>query len=281
VAHKVMLDAEVLFADATEDIGDLAFYDPLDDDNLEQFRRRFAFNTFGAPPIPPQFEPASYALRSGMGGWVTSPVTEIADDLMAVRFGARQRWQTKRGPPEARRIIDWIVLDTQATFFPDANRDNFGESLGLAEYDFRWHVGDRVTLLSSGAFDFFDQGQQIANFGAHFNTLGRMSFSVNYSFLGGPLDSEYIVASVTYRLSPKWIASASTSVDISGDGNIGQTFGVTRIGESLLLSVRAFNDQSKDNVGISLLLEPRFLPASRLGSVGGASIPPAGAMGLE
>jgi hypothetical protein len=286
VAHKVVFDTELLYADATADIAELPLYDPLDDDNIEQFRRRFAFNTFGgpfAPPgfiVPPEFDERFYALRSGLGGWVTSPSTEIADDLTAMRFGVRQRWQTKRGPPEARRIIDWIVLDTQATLFPDEDRDNFGESLGLAEYNFRWHVGDRVTLLSSGIFDFFDGGQEIANVGAYFNTLGRSSFSISYSFLGGPIDREIVNASVSYRLSPKWLTSLGTSLELGGDGNIGQNASFTRIGESFLVSVRVFNDASKDNLGVSLLVEPRFLPA-RLGSVGGATVPPAGAMGLE
>jgi hypothetical protein len=40
-------------------------------------------------------------------------------------------------------------------------------------------------------------------------------------------------------------------------------------------------DASRDNLGVSFLLEPRFLPTSRLGRVGGVQIPPAGALGLE
>jgi hypothetical protein len=40
-------------------------------------------------------------------------------------------------------------------------------------------------------------------------------------------------------------------------------------------------DASRDNLGLNLALEPRFLPRSRLGQVGGVQIPPAGAYGLE
>ena len=40
-------------------------------------------------------------------------------------------------------------------------------------------------------------------------------------------------------------------------------------------------DASRDNIGASLIVEPRFLPSSRLGRVGGVSVPPAGALGLE
>ena len=67
----------------------------------------------------------------------------------------RQRWQTKRGLPGQERIIDWITLDIEGSLFPKHDRDNFGQMLGLVNYDFRWHVGDRFALLSDGFFDFF------------------------------------------------------------------------------------------------------------------------------
>ena len=93
-----------------------------------------------------------------MGDWVTAPSMEIADDLDAVRLGVHQRWQTKRGPPDNRHIVDWIELDTDVTFFPNPDRDNFGSVAGLLDYNFIWHVGDRLTLVSEGMFDFFDRG---------------------------------------------------------------------------------------------------------------------------
>ena len=73
----------------------------------------------GAPSfIDPKFDPRFYALRSGLQGWVTSPSTEIADDLAAVRLGMRHRLQTKRGPLGEERIVDWITFDSNATWFP-------------------------------------------------------------------------------------------------------------------------------------------------------------------
>ncbi len=51
----------------------------------------------------------------------------LTDDLVALRTGLHQRWQTKRGMPGKRRIIDWITFDTNASFFPRPARDDFGE----------------------------------------------------------------------------------------------------------------------------------------------------------
>ena len=86
--------------------------------------------------------------------------------LLAARLGIHQRWQTKRGLPGQQRVVDWIVLDVDGTVFPDDDRDNFGEYLGQLEYDFRWHVGDRVTVLSDGYADFFPDGLTSLSLGA-------------------------------------------------------------------------------------------------------------------
>ena len=71
------------------------------------------------------------------------------------------------------------------------------------------------------------------------------------------------------------------SIDLGNSGNIGQSFSVSRIGESLIATVGANVDESKDNVGFSFLIEPRFLPKLNVTRRTGIEIPPAGAYGLE
>lgn len=281
LAHKMVFDAEFLFAQSNLDLEDLPLYEPLDDDSIEAFRRRFQFNTFGGPPIPRRFDERLYALRTGMAGSVTAPSAEIADDLMALRAGLRQRWQTKRGRPGSRTTVDWIVLDLQGVWFPDEMRDNFGKAFGLYEYDFLWNVGDRLTLVSDGIFDFFDDGQQAITVGGHLSRPPRGNLYLGVRFLNGPIDSSILSMSYSYRMSPKWVSSFGMSVDLAKDGNIGQNFSITRIGESLLITAGFNVDASRDSVGVHLAIEPRFLPRTSLGRVGGAQIPVAGAYGLE
>lgn len=281
LAHKVFFDVEATYAEANRDFTQLPLYDPLDDDSVEQFRRRYPFFDFGGASIPLRFDERFYALRSGIGDSVTSPSTEIADDLAAVRFGVRQRLQTKRGPIGARRIIDWMVFDTRAVYFPDGDRDNFGENVGLFTYDFRWHVGDRTTLLSDGAMDFFTDGQRVYTVGAFLNRPPRGSFYLGFRSIMGPFESQVVGTSFTYLMSPKWYATAGSSVDLQDTGNIGQRFTVTRISESYLASVGLTVDSNKDNVGVIVAIEPRFLPFSSLGRSLGASIPTAGEFGIE
>lgn len=286
LAHKVVFDVEFSVAESNRDLDVLPLYDALDDDSIEFFRRRMpavTYNTQGLfpNPIPARFDPRYYAVRTGLAGWVTSPSAEVVDDLMAMRMGMRHRWQTKRGVPGRRKIIDWITLDTNATWFPDAKRDNYDESLGLVDYGFRWHVGDRLTMVSEGMFDFFDDAQQLVTIGGFLSRPPRGNFYAGLRLLRGPIDSNIFSVAYNYWMSPKWVSTFGTSVDLGGNGNIGQQFSITRIGEAMLISAGFNVDASQDNVGVMFAVEPRFLPKNRLGHSGGVQIPVAGSNGLE
>jgi hypothetical protein len=97
----------------------------------------------------------------------------------------------------------------------------------------------------------------------------------------GPISSNVLALSTSYRMSEKWIATAGLTTDFSKAGNLGQNVAFTRVGESFLIKVGFNYDASRDNFGMNFGIEPRFLPSSRLGRVGGVQIPPAGALGLE
>jgi hypothetical protein len=293
LAHKVVLDAEVSYADATRNLTQLPTYDELDDESIEEMRRRLFFSPFGsglagvyyipgAPSlIDPKFDPRFYALRSGLQGWVTSPSTEIADDLTAVRMGMRHRLQTKRGAPGTERIIDWLTFDANATWFPMENRDNAGADVGLIDYDLRWHLGDRFSILSDGAADTFGDGLRTVSIGMLLSRPERGNAYLGFRTIGGPFEAHVLSATLNYRMSAKWIGSASASVDFGDSGNIGQSVAFSRIGESLIATIGGNVDESKDNVGVSFLVEPRFLPTLNVTRRTGITIPPVGAYGLE
>jgi lipopolysaccharide export system protein LptA len=291
LAHKVVWEAEFAYTDSTQAIEQFPLYDQIDDDTINQYRRNIPFWDYGALPgqLTPlqapfifgpdnKYDPRTYAVRRGMGGWVTGP-TEIANDLTAFRLAARQRWQTKRGPMGNRRIIDWITLDVTGELFPVTSQ-NFGQVMGLWQYDFRWHVGDRTTVLSTADVDFFTGGQQLYTFGTLLNRTPRGSFYVGFNQFGGPIEAAVLTGSYTYRMSPKWASSFGSAIDLTGR-NIGQRFQLVRIGESFLMSVGFNVDYSRNNVGVTFNLEPRFLSKTQFASRSGLDIPVAGAYGLE
>ncbi|QGJ69827.1 Organic solvent tolerance protein OstA [Planctomycetales bacterium 10988] len=266
VAHKISLETDAYFAEANEDLNNLPLYDNLDDDATERFRRRFAVSTFGGM-TPIQFDERFYGVRSGLASSVSSSALEIAEDLTAVRMGLHQRWQTKRGYPGQKRIIDWIVFDIDGVFFPEADRDNFGESFGLLTYDFRWHVGDRLTLFSDGAFDFFDTGQEVVSVGMNLDRIGDGNLLLEFSSLGGPFNREILTGAYSYRMTEKWASSYSLQIDFGNDGLVTHTVGLVRIGESFIVSLGYNFNNSKDTSGVTLLVEPRFSKRSNLSSL--------------
>ena len=84
-----------------------------------------------------------------------------------------------------------------------------------------------------------------------------------------------------HRDSRWWSFSSCNLGDFSSAGNIGQYLAMTRIGESFLIKAGFNYDASRNNFGATIGIEPRFLPSSRLGLIGGVAVPPAGALGLE
>jgi hypothetical protein len=284
LAHKIVFEGDFLYADSSQNLSQFPLYEQLDDDNQEGVRRRSLFRTFGGTfgsQIPLKYDERNFAFRSGMQDWVTAPSAEIADDLMMARLGMRNRWQTKRGPVGRETIIDWMTLDLGTSLFPKPDRDNFGEVVGLTNYDFKWHLGDRFTLMSDGFADVFAQGLRQVTVGANLGRPESGSLYLGARSTEGPISSSVLLAYVNYKMSEKWIANGGMTYDLSKTGNIGNTIGFTRIGEAFLLSANMTYDASRQALGVNFGIEPRFLPRGRAGFVNGVRVPPAGTYGLE
>jgi len=263
VAHKVNVGFDLSHTEVNKGYNNLIAYDGIDDRSIEDYRRRYSVTTFHGA-IPLLYDERYYAIRSGLGNWVTSPSTELADNLTLCRFHFNQTWQTKRGPTNRRRIIDWIMLDTGLNLYPKKEQ-NFGESVGLIDYDFRWHVGDRLTLLSSGLFDTFHSGQTIVRFGGMLQRPDRGSLYLGADRLEGPFQRTYLNGSVAYNLSEKWATNYSTSYDLMEGRFMGQNLTLFRKGEVFVVKIGANYDWSRNVWGFSFGLEPAFLSKLRTG----------------
>ena len=263
LAHKANLGFDLSYTTVNENYDRLILHDKIDDRSIEDYRRRYSVTTFNGA-VPLLYDERYYAIRSGLGNLITSPSTELADDLTLCRFHFNQTWQTKRGPTNRRRIVDWVTLDTGLNFYPKEEQ-NFGESIGLIDYNFRWYVGDRFTVLSSGLFDTFNSGQSIMRLGGMLNRPDRGSIYLGVDRLDGPFQRTYLNGNFSYNLSEKWSADYSTSYDLDEGRNMGQSLSLSRKGEVFLVKVGANYDWSRDVWGISFSLEPAFLSRFRSG----------------
>lgn len=280
LAHKLEWVAGYHYADSNVDLEQLPLYDPLDDNSQEQFRSRYITTNFSGV-LDPRFDPRYFALRQGFQWLVASPSDIVAADLQQFRLGLHQRWQTKRGLQGKERIVDLLEFDVDTSLFPQADRDNFSETIGPTTYNLTYHIGDRFAVLSDGYFDFFTSGLQSVSAGVRSSRPGVGDLYVGLLSLRGPVSSTVVRANFDYRMNEKWIATAGTAYDFDETGNIGQTVAFTRIGESMLLRVGVNIDEGRDNVGVGFSIEPRFWPSPQLGRIGGGLIPPPGLDGLE
>lgn len=281
LSHRIEWMGELFYADSNTAFSQLPLYDRLDDNAQEEFRRRFAYTNYGFPPFPDRYDPRTYSLRHGMQRFVTNPSEVVADDMLQARLGIHQRWQTKRGAPGRERIVDLMRFDVNTLLFPSADRDNFGETIGPTTVDFRYHLGDRVSFVSDAYFDFFSDGLRSISAGFRTSRPGLGEAYVGVLSIEGPVSSQVLRSIYDYRMNEKWILSAMNTYDFGSAGNVGQNVALTRIGESFLLRVGLDIDRGRDNVGVSVMVEPRFLPPRRLGRLGGQWLPPVGSEGLE
>ncbi|MEZ6095652.1 MAG: hypothetical protein R3C03_15725 [Pirellulaceae bacterium] len=163
------------------------------------------------------------------------------------------------------RIVDWVTLNTQVSLFPNASRDNFGADWGLFNYDFKWHIGDRLSLVSDGYADFFLRSRAADRQcrDSHGTSRGG-EFYLGYRMIEGPISSNIINGSVVYRMSDRWGVRANTSIDFGETGTIGNALSLIYIGESFLWRLGLNYDASRDNLGFQFGIEPRFLNRPRM-----------------
>ena len=170
-----------------------------------------------------------------------------------------------------------MTLDLGVSYFPNPNRDNFGENFGLFNAHYSWNVGDRTTLIADSMYDFFNNGQQWWNIGVMTQRSFRGSAYVGIQQIkGATLDSQILTGSYSYAMSPKWVSTMSASYDLAQNQSRGQSITITRIGEWMLFHFGANYDWSKNNAGFLFSVEPklgRSNSATQLGTLG--SIPTA------
>ena len=258
LAHKMVFDLDWSRTESNRALSTIPQWNEFDDNAQERFRQRLLFNTFGGT-LPPQFDPRSFAVRSGAGSSVTAPWNELVDDLHVIRLGWRHRLQTKVGPFERLRTKDWMTLDLEMSLFPNSSRDNFGATTGLLGGRYAWNVGERTSLLANAYYDVFSGGMQLWNLGVlnQRGTRGSLYAGVR-QVKGFGFESQILTASASYAMSDKWVGTAGTAYDLAEGRNRGQSFTLTRVGADFLFHFGGNFDASKNNAGLAISVEPRF-----------------------
>ena len=280
--HKLNFDVDARDAWSNLRLDQIGVQDDLDDNTYEYARRYFALTNYAGGLLPPQYDPRHLLLRRVMSP-ISGP-TDIQGSMETVQFALHQRLQTKRGPEGRRRVIDYMTLDLNSTYFPYANRDNFGKAFGQNMYNWQWFLGDRTSIVSYGWFEFWKiGGQPIFNtnvnrhndpFGLNVITSGisisrppRGNIYLGYTVIDtGPINTSALTTSLSYWLSPKWYGSYSTMYDFGNAILLASMFSFTRIGADYLTTIGLTVDPQRNSYMFAFMLSPRISPNIRFGS---------------
>ena len=147
--HKINFDADFRTPTRTSTSTEIGVQDDLDDNTYEYVRRYFALTNYAGGVLPAAVRPA--VPDPAPGASRRSPARPTSrTTIETLQLGIHQRLQTKRGPEGRRRIIDYMTLDVDTTYFPNADRDNFGKPFGQNMYNWEWFIGDRTSIVSYG-----------------------------------------------------------------------------------------------------------------------------------
>jgi hypothetical protein len=281
--HKLNFDVDARDAWSNVKLDTIGVQDDLDDNTYEYVRRYLALTDYAGGLLPPQYDPRHLILRRMMSP-ITGP-TDIQASLESIQMALHQRLQTKRGPEGRRRVIDYMTLDLQSTYFPYSSRDNFGKPFGQNMYNWQWFLGDRTSIISYGWFEFWNLGGQSLNaatnvskhndpFGLSVITTGlsisrppRGSVYLGYTIIDtGPIDTSALTVSINYWLSPKWYGAFSTVYDFGNAVLLGEMFSFTRIGADYLTTIGLTVDPQRSSYMFAFMLSPRISPNIRFGS---------------
>jgi hypothetical protein len=258
--HKINLHANYFYAESTERYTQFLQIDRLNDFATDQANRELKpfqplYNSGAGMALAtsPLFDPQSLALRR-----LVDNRFDTLDQINVLQLEVRQRLQTKRGVLGAQHIIDWMSFDAGVSIYPQANRDNFGNTLAFLEYDYNWNIGDRTSFQSSGWYDPNDNGPRVTTMGLFFDRPDRTTYFVGYRQID-PLQSRAITGAVTYTFSEKYSMTASISYDLGLSEAFGNSIIFTRTGRDLQISMGFTYNSLQNNFGAVVEIVPNLV----------------------
>jgi hypothetical protein len=270
IFHKIALTGNYYVAYTNIQPGQLPQLDRLNDDASNQALNNIHPLQYTLNPsnsyfltTSPLFNPQFFALQRLVDNQV-----DTLGSIDVFQANLTQRWQTKRGVAGDEHLVDWMTLDLGVAVFPQAERDNFNQAIGLLSYDWLWNIGDRTSVFSNGWMDPVSGGPHFWTFGAAYNRPDRTNFTVAYRQID-PLDSKAIIASITYPLSAKYAITGSTMYDF-GVQNETTTIMLTRIGTDLRTSFGFSYNSILNNFSVVFEIVPNLIPNTGKGFGGGS-----------
>lgn len=180
-----------------------------------------------------------------------------------VRFGVRNLLQRMDPPAKDKpaNTYDFVYLDLMQNVWPDAGRDNDGETWGLFEYDFM--IRPRAHFLPFSTFAFGVEGEHDWQRGMHtFNTELRVGKILGIDWLGSFRADEVARGAVgvggAARMFGRWQLSANSQYDLDRKQWLTYNIGLDRIDHDWTIRAGVGYDPFTDTATFRIDFIPRL-----------------------
>jgi hypothetical protein len=202
---------------------------------------------------------------------------EGIDEFDGVSVGIRQRFQTMRGPENARRPVDVFTWDLDAGAFNDltggaetngfvsVTRPETSIARNYVNSSVIWRLNDRTALLSELNYDMNDGEVDVFNLSLAVERPPRFSYLVGYRLIE-ETDSELLGVDMNYRLTEKHTLAIREQFDLREGRTLDFTVALIRRFPRWFGAVSFALDEAEDDFGVSLSVWPEGLPEAALGS---------------
>ncbi len=192
-------------------------------------------------------------------------------------LGVRQRWQTKRGAGDNRRVVDVFTHDLELGVFNDAESDettngytSFARPENSISHNYVnsstiWRINDRTSLLSETNYDLNDGQVDVLNLSLAVERTPRFSYLIGYRFIDQS-ESNLLGFDMNYRLTEKYTVALRELFDLDRGRTLDFTLAFIRKFPRWYGAISFELDQAKDDFGVSVSLWPEGLPQAALGS---------------
>ncbi len=187
-------------------------------------------------------------------------------ERQAVRLGVRNRLQTIWDDGSEERVVDFVDLDVEWTFFPNAARDNFGEHAGNLDVDFLFRLSPQLTYLLDFEYSFRFDTMEVLN-----TTLGWAPadhFQIALGYRRYVDVNDVVLLQTQWRPTERLAFRGLIGYDFQEDQFQDAKLGVVRYGADWVFTVDiSWNNDGDFGFGISFSPRALFDPRLRARSL--------------
>ena len=196
-----------------------------------------------------------------------------------VAVGVHQRLQTKRGPVDDRRTVDWMRLNIVAGFYANGAdtfpadgrffyyRPEYSIGRNHINADYTWHISDSTTLLADANHDLNTGRLRRANVGLAVSRDPRLRYYMGLRYIRD-LDSAIGVFGFKYKISRKYSITFFEQYDMDFDGgrNMATSISIVRKLPRWYAAFTFAYNTTYNDLTLYLSLWPEGVPEVRVGT---------------